>query len=1492
MEAYHLFSHEELIEALQKTQHELDTLRNYKRLTENVSDVVFTMDLSFNIVYISPVIQRLTGETVEEHKKKKLEEKHPKATLDHFRQLLVEELQNEMLPDTDKNRSRIVEAELYKADGNLIDVSIHISFLRDTHDKLQGFLGVIRDISDIKKTERQLQQTKQTYVDIFNTLTEAIYILDTDFTFIEVNKGAEKMYGYSREELVGKKPFDISAPGMNDGVAISTMLDETFKTGITKQFEFWGRRKNGEAFPKEVIVNKGKYFGNDVLIATSRDLTELKKTESQLIENINFKDGLIENSGSIIYAKNTEGAYLLVNNKWEEVTGMQRSNALGKNDHELFSEDIARQFVADDMIVFEKGITFESESFINNGPIKKIFLNVKFPLKDKNDLITGVCGITTDITERKQAEQRMTKLARCLLAFGNDRDQNINSLVALAGEVFEAACALYNKLEDGQLCSLGQWNTPPGFNPVDKPDGHICYDVIKQNNDQVKILNNLNQTPYLQSDPNVAAYQLLSYIGVPVKYQNQTIGSLCIVYQYNFKPSESDIDFFKLIGFAVSNEEEQKADELSLKESEERLQKLFKEIPSVAVQGLNKDGIVKYWNNASSRFYGYTAEEAIGRHICDLIIPDHLKMAVREEIAIMFQNQKPIAENEMELKRKDGSKIIVLTSHSFVEVSDKEAILYSLDQNITDRKIAELKVSESEETYRNLFQNAQVGLFRNHISDGKIVACNEQLAHMCGYDLIEDFTNEYKTSENYVDEGVRELMLLEIEKKGFVQNYEARFYRRDKSIFWISFSARVFKEKGWLEGVAVDITEQKNARIALVEREVNLQAIVENSMDSVWSINTNYEINIVNEVFAKSFYANFGTTLKKGVNILDALPEFLRPLWKGRYDRVFKNEHFSFVDEIQMPDRSIFIEVAMHPIVIEGVVTGASFYGRDITEKTTAEKQLKYQADLRKILVELSTDFINLPLNELETGLLKSLARIGDFVGADRAYIFEYDYKEKVGIYSKEWCGIGIEPFINVYPIIPFEEFMEQLEAHQRGEYVQIESTELLQPGPLQELLKSQDIKSLLTIPLNGSDQCLGFIGFDSVKQAKRFDSYELQLLEVYAQLIVNVNERLKNEQQLLNAKEKAVAADKLKTAFLQNMSHEIRTPMNGILGFVDLLKEPNLSHAEKNRYIGIVEKSGRRLLNTINDIIEISKIEAGEEKLRIADVNSEDILHYFKEFFAHQAHERNVKLILAQHLTSYEAIIETDKHKLEAIISNLLNNALKFTLKGQITFGNYLENDRLVFFVNDTGVGIPADRCEAIFERFVQADLNITRAHEGSGLGLSIVKAYVEMLNGHIWVESKVGEGSVFRFSIPYNLAKSKAQFPVKESVNSLSLPNICVLIAEDDDVSFMLFDKILQKENIQTIRAHNGNETIRILQENNSIDIVLLDLKMPVMNGYETATNIRKFNINIPIIAQTAYAMAGDREKALRAGCNEYIAKPMTKNELFKLMQRFVRL
>jgi PAS domain S-box-containing protein len=393
----------------------------------------------------------------------------------------------------------------------------------------------------------------------------------------------------------------------------------------------------------------------------------------------------------------------------------------------------------------------------------------------------------------------------------------------------------------------------------------------------------------------------------------------------------------------------------------------------------------------------------------------------------------------------------------------------------------------------------------------------------------------------------------------------------------------------------------------------------------------------------------------------------------------------------------------------------------------------------------------------------------------------------------------------------------------------------------------------------------------------------------IIAQMI-DITEQKSAQEELRKSKEKAEESDRLKSHFLANISHEIRTPMNGILGFSDILRTMNPSGEEREKFFSLIQLSGERLMNTINDLIEISSIQAGAAVLSQTIVNINEIIRFHNDFFQSQAQEKGLFLTCHLPLSDARAYIRTDEKKLDSILTNLIRNAIKFTVKGSVEFGYRIQGKEIEFFVRDTGIGIPADRLEVIFDRFIQADLEITRAYEGTGLGLAIAKSYSEMLGGKLRVDSQENSGSTFWFSMPW----------VEEVMEYQEMPGpgipfafdllhaYTLLIVEDDEVNCQYLLNILKPVFKSVFLAITGNEALSLCSREKTIDVILMDLKMPGMSGYETTRRIREFNKDVVIIAQTAHASKEEISKALESGCDDYITKPYYPEDLALVITR----
>jgi len=420
----------------------------------------------------------------------------------------------------------------------------------------------------------------------------------------------------------------------------------------------------------------------------------------------------------------------------------------------------------------------------------------------------------------------------------------------------------------------------------------------------------------------------------------------------------------------------------------------------------------------------------------------------------------------------------------------------------------------------------------------------------------------------------------------------------------------------------------------------------------------------------------------------------------------------------------------------------------DITEQKRTEAELQRQLEFRQLLMEISLNFINIPLENVEAAIRNSLARMSKSVRADRGYTFEFDPETELCSNIHEWCEEGVSAQIENLQNIRLP--AEWIKTFRKGEIISIPDVSELTDEEAKAAFEPQEIKSLISVPIMNGNEFIGFVGFDSVKQHRVYTEIEQQLLLIFAEMLMNIYNRRQKENDLIKAKEKAEESDRLKTAFLANVSHEIRTPMNGILGFANLLKNPDLAGLKQQKFVGIIEKSGERMLNIINDLISISKIESGQMDVSLSEANINEQLEFLFNFFQSEAKAKGLSLSLNCPLPDDKAVLTTDREKIYAIMTNLIKNSLKFTQKGSVNFGYIYYNDMIEFYVKDTGIGIPLNKQKAIFDRFVQADSNNSSGNEGSGLGLSISKAYAEMLGGTMWLESKPGQGAGFFFSLP----------------------------------------------------------------------------------------------------------------------------------------------
>jgi PAS domain S-box-containing protein len=579
----------------------------------------------------------------------------------------------------------------------------------------------------------------------------------------------------------------------------------------------------------------------------------------------------------------------------------------------------------------------------------------------------------------------------------------------------------------------------------------------------------------------------------------------------------------------------------------------------------------------------------------------------------------------------------------------------------------------------------------------------------------------------------------------------------------------------------------------------------------------------------------------------------------------------------------------------------------DITEQKLVEEQLKYRLDVEKLVTGISSSFVGLGTDEVDPAINNALKKIGQFTDVDRSYVFliREDDTELMDN-THEWCGEGIsseQDHLQNLPCCAFPWWMGKLCNFEHINFFQLSDLPL-EASVEREILQTQNILSLLAIPIHFKKELLGFMGFDSVKVKKKWLDEDISLLVTVGEVIGSALNHCKNERKLITAKERAEEADKLKTSFLQNLSHEIRTPLNGIMGFSKLLGNSNLSESKQANYINVIHDCGKQLIEIIENLIRISTIESGNERITKSKMVINEMIFDLMTTHSPKTKVAGLNMYSNPVLSDKCSEVYTDAVKLRQVLTNLIDNALKFTHSGIIELGYTLENDFLKFYVKDTGIGIAPEMHDTIFERFRQIEYSTSRKYGGNGLGLAISKAYVELLGGRMWLESSIGKGSTFYFTVPYaplnveerilteevldTTGKSKP-LPFKEVLDTTEKSKT-ILFVEDEEINYLLFKEILMNSIYTIIYACNGKEAVSLFKKHPEIDLVLMDIKMTGMNGYEATRKIKALRKDVSVIAQTAYAFNNDFTKAFAAGCDDCITKPFVKNDVMTKIEKWI--
>jgi len=868
---------------------------------------------------------------------------------------------------------------------------------------------------------------------------------------------------------------------------------------------------------------------------------------------------------------------------------------------------------------------------------------------------------------------------------------------------------------------------------------------------------------------------------------------------------------------------------------------------------LDKDLNILEINDKVLETYGYQRREIIGKHIVFLrILP--------EQSSLKRQHEELVHNGSLTYqtihKRKDGSEFPVEMSVRIVDI-EGETFIQTIGRDITERKKQEAVLNNLVQRYNLALSAANMGVWSWDFVNDRLTwdtTASEIYGYKCedGIDGLKLWVSALHPEDR---ERARERARFAIDD---VKDYndEHRIIRPDGTEIYVRSYGRVLRDATnkpkSMAGVTIDITAQKHAMDLLKEREFWLTESQKRGRIGSFSLDITNNRWITSQ--ALDDIMGVAKDADKSIQTLNnIIHPSCRDEMKAYFNDIVINQKQSFDKEFKIVKQDT--GEARWILGRGGVSEDKEKKTRlmigtmqDITERKEAEEELRK-----------SNNKINTIINNLN-GVVFSCAN-----DEDRTMRYISD-----GIFELT----GFEP----------DEFIENIKRPFKSVIFPPDQTRVW--DDIEEALKKD---STYTIEYRITTST-GAIKWVWERGRGYYEGREIKTIEGF---ITDITDRKFVEEELIKAKEKAEESDRLKTAFLHNISHEIRTPMNAIVGFTTLLDTPDLNEELRLQYMDIIYQSSNQLLSIITDIVDISNIEIGQVKVSSGVVNVNALLKTLHEQFDLKARQQGVHFEYITSLSDDASLLVTDSTKLIQILTNLISNALKFTPKGSIEFGYTCKENDLEFYVKDTGIGIDREKHGRIFERFFQVENVYTKQFSGTGLGLAISKAYVELLGGKIWLKSEIGEGSTFFFTLPYDNISGSKRSAVSKTNHNREMTKIVgktILVAEDDRINFLLIREILTKTGVNIIWAANGEEAVDVCKNNDKIDLVLMDIKMPLMDGYEATKIIRGFRPALPVIALTAYAQASDKEKALAEGCVGHISKPVDRAQLYSMLQQYL--
>lgn len=1310
----------------------------------------------------------------------------------------------------------------------------------------------------------------ENYRELFHSSPFGVFTSTLKGRYVEVNDTYAHLLGYDSAEnlleLLDISQEVYSVKGEREKLLKRLRAENNMLTHETKFI-----KKDRSLVPVRINLSLIQGERNTIfVVGLVEDISTQFNSQQAIIHEKQTLVTLIENLPDYIYYKDIEGTILIANKPVRKLLENRPQKAIPESDINL-SEELFKK----DEEILNKGLKVPEKllEIADKEDQKKYLSLAKYPIMSKGK-VSGLICIGRNITELRDAEQKIIESEanlHSLIESSNDFIWSVDNSLRLI--TFNSSFARFIKTH---------YNI---YLEVDMPISDVFPAELKD----------FWSKAYSKT---LKGEQLFEEIAIAARGIN-------LYFECSINPIFNKKLSVSGISVILADISERKLAEHAIRESEERFRQLA-ENTSDAFILWDTDGVL-YANPAFEKIFNISIEDAMNN--ISLI-----EQSIDEEDRQRFirnrkkeANGKPKTRNQQYklLSGRRSSKLIWSRHYPVYNVKGKIYRYVTVASDLTEQKQLEEAITKTRSQQQALLDNIP---FLAWLKDknGKYISVNtpfaanynlkpEDIIGKTDFDILpKELANNFHQTD------------LHVFKKGIRSHYEDLRETKDSKKWIEVYKSPIFNEKGdviGLTGISREITDRKQLEEAIVKNEEHFRALLQYSSDAITILNKEgiitFESSLKNRILNFSIDELVGRPFKEIIHPEDVhiFEESFKDTLsnpgvqvKKEFRSLHKNKKWIYVE-------SIFSNHLENP-AIAGVVVNT----RDISDRKMAE--LKERAYHNNLIFLSNSALELLSLSDRED-IYKFIAdKLFHFL--EHAVIMVSQYNEETDSFVIKQIS-GLEQFDDKVNTILgrspegliYKRHGDEAKIENAGTISTINNLEDYLTAPvdiyysLDQILKLMRANKVYNITLARNNKLLGSIGIVTLN--KTIIKFK-HIIETFAHQVAVALHRSQLEYELVSAKLKAEESDRLKTAFLANMSHEIRTPMNGILGFAEMLNDEKIDESERKKYIDVINSNGKILVNLIDDIIDFAKIEAGQIKILKHEFSLNSLMNQIHSTFMggnFKKDKANVELRVVNGFVDEASYIKTDPIRLRQILTNLIGNAFKFTNEGHIEFGVSLRSDKMLeFYVQDTGIGIPPEKLSLIFERFVQADNSRSRKYSGSGLGLAISKGFCELLGGEMWAKSEIGRGSTFCFTIPYQHAKFKKQEDAgeKKPKSTYDWSDKLILVAEDDFFSYKFLEGFLKQTKASILHADDGQKAVNICKENKDIDIILMDVQMPEMNGLDATRNIKKFWPELPIVAQTANAIAEEKQKCFEAGFDDFVTKPINISELFMKIEHWM--